>query len=84
MNCNGSKCSNGQYIHKNIKNQTLIGATTGGKQAKMYIIRVDKSNKRKYIRKANSKWYLDEHRGQYRYDSSEHRHIFVLGNKNKK
>jgi hypothetical protein len=43
----------------------------GGKIAKSYKIYTCKTTKRKYIRKSNTFWYLDENRGKYTYTSKD-------------
>jgi hypothetical protein len=53
----------------------------GGSNKKTYKIKTDnsdKKSKRKYIRKSNEHWYLDEHRGQYRYSEETRTEIYLL------
>lgn len=53
----------------------------GGSNKKTYKIKTensDKKSKRKYIRKSNEHWYLDEHRGQYRYSDETRTKIYLL------
>jgi len=45
--------------------------TEGGKHNKpSFKVQTEKQTKRKYVMKSRAKWYLDEHRGQYRYLAS--------------
>lgn len=47
--------------------------------AKVFKIFTDATTKRKFIRKANARWYLDQHRGKYRYVGNDKKKIMVLG-----
>jgi hypothetical protein len=51
------------------RDRRSVALTVGGK-VKPEVCRkicVDKSTRRKYIKLSNKKWYLDEHRGKYKY-----------------
>ena len=50
-------------------------ATRGG--GKSYMIHHCKETKRKYIRKSNTRWYLDENRGKYKYLNPEKTRIVL-------
>ena len=54
-------------------------ATRGGSSSKNYKIYVCSETNRKYIRKSNERWYLDENRGKYRYSDEKKTKITVLG-----
>jgi hypothetical protein len=45
------------------------------KQPRHHVVRQEPQTKRKFILKSNSKWYLDEHRNQYRYAQGAHTHV---------
>ena len=55
------------------------GATAGGSASsqKDYKIYVCGETNRKYIRKSNERWYLDENRGKYRYSDEKKTKIVV-------
>jgi serine/threonine protein kinase len=46
-----------------------------------YKISIDRSTKRKYVRKSNKKWFLDENRGKYRFTDEEHKFILIKNSK---
>lgn len=48
----------------------------GGKPPKQYKIYTEPDTKRRYLRHNNSRWYLDEHRGKYRY-AKDTSHVIV-------
>jgi hypothetical protein len=58
--------------------------TSGGsKNVKYYKLFQDQFNtKRKFIKKAGFKWFLDEHRGKYRYENKSEKcpRVYLLGN----
>jgi hypothetical protein len=64
------------------KYRTQSGGCRGQpKQQKSYTIYNERGTKRKYILKSNVKWYLDEHRGQYRYVDEKRKVIVVTSKK---
>lgn len=48
------------------------------------VVRIERACKRRYVKLNKVKWYMDEHRGQYRYTNSDKTHLVVLGNKKKR
>jgi hypothetical protein len=58
-----AKCS-----HVNVPAPAAGGATTSHKS---YTIKLERKTQRKYIVKSSKKWYLDEHRNQYRYADAQ-------------
>jgi hypothetical protein len=52
-------------------------AAAGGGSQKSYVIHHCKETKRKYIRKSNTRWYLDENRGKYKYLNSDKKNIVL-------
>jgi hypothetical protein len=62
-------------IDKVIPNNKVSAAA--GSSKRIYKIIIDRINKRKYIRKSNKKWYLDENRGKYRYADVDHKTITI-------
>lgn len=52
-------------------------ASAGGSSSKDYKIYVCAETNRKYIRKSNERWYLDENRGKYRYSDEKKSKIVV-------
>jgi len=54
-------------------------ASAGGSSSKNYKIYVCSETNRKYIRKSNERWYLDENRGKYRYSDEKKTKITVVG-----
>ena len=66
------------------QNRTQITVGAGGNKRE-YKIYVEKETKRKYVRGLvkNTKWYLDEHRGSYKW-SSDAKSQIVLKAKNKR
>ncbi len=70
--------------------QTVVAATTAGPAAAggsspktKYQVCQDKATGRKYIRRQRARWYLDEHRGAYRWASEEKKYIHIAGKKNR-
>ena len=45
--------------------------------SKSYIIHTCRKTKRKYIRRSNSRWYLDENRGKYKYLNTDKKNIVL-------
>ena len=58
---------------------TAAAAAAGGSKSKSksYILHTCKETKRKYIRKAMTRWYLDENRGKYKYLNSDKTHLVL-------
>jgi len=54
---------------------------SGGGRGKARKIYTDPKTKRRYVRKAKAPWYLDEHRGKYRYTNNARTHITIVGDK---
>lgn len=48
------------------------------KKGKEYRLYTDRQNRQKYIRKSNKRWFLHEHRGQYRYATATKSHVHVF------
>jgi hypothetical protein len=61
----GSTCPNEARVP--LETKYTKGIPAGGNTKKSYIIHTCKESHRKYIRKANKRWYIDENRGKYRY-----------------
>lgn len=50
----------------------------GAPTAKAYKLYIDHSTQCKFIRKSKQRWYLNEHRGKYRYVDASHSHVKLL------
>lgn len=48
-----------------------------------YVVKHERQTRRRYIIKSRSKWYLDKHRGQYRYTDSARNTLFLIGSATK-
>lgn len=63
-------CSINNYVN-------YVSSAAGGGSVKSYVIHLCKETKRKYIRKSNTRWYLDENRGKYKYLNQEKTRIVL-------
>lgn len=81
MKCEGTSCARNvsripisatQQIHSLPQQKAASG--TNMRSWRVYM---DKETGRKYVRKSNTRWYLDENRGKYRYIDDTH--IYMLG-----
>lgn len=52
-------------------------AAAGG--GRIFVLRTERKTERRYVIVSRRKWYLDEHRGQYRYANTERNAIHVMG-----
>jgi len=62
-------------------NQILLQQKTKGGSQKSYKIVIDCTTKRKYVRKSNVRWFLDENRGKYRFVDKDRKYILIKKSK---